>query len=94
MSDPDWRMDFARHLSGVTFHWKRYQRWSETWDHDHCSGCWAPFSEDRDDTLHEGYATGDDGPRGAEYHWVCATCFSDLKPELGWSSPDEPNPAS
>ena len=88
---PDWRLDNARHLAGRTLHRRSYTRWSETWDHDHCAACWAKLAEgDVSDALHEGYATGGDDARGAGYDWVCETCFSELKPELRWTSPDDP----
>jgi len=41
-----WRIDNARLLKGVGLKFRRYIRWSETWDHDHCAACWAKFSEE------------------------------------------------
>ncbi|MBM3814552.1 MAG: hypothetical protein FJW20_23240 [Acidimicrobiia bacterium] len=32
-------------MRGFVFRWQRYRVVSEAWDHDHCSGCWAKFSE-------------------------------------------------
>jgi hypothetical protein len=85
---PDrWRLGNARHLSGLVLRFRRYTRWSESWDHDHCAACWAKFAEDDGlDQLHEGYATGPDYPKGAGYDWVCPTCFADLADVLGWRS--------
>ena len=95
MTDVDWRLDNARRLAGFTLHRGRYRRWSETWDHDHCAGCWAKFSAlNEPDTLQEGYTTGDDDPKGAGYDWVCETCVTQLAPLLGWSSPDQPATSS
>ena len=93
MSDPpDWRLDNARHLAGFALRRRRYQRWSDDWDHDHCAACWAKFAQgDEPGILREGYATGEDDPRGAGYDWVCETCFAELQPELGWTSPDTPD---
>ena len=82
--EDDWRLDFAKgHLTGASFRWKKYYRWSETWDHDHCSACWATFSlHDGGDYLKEGYAV----TAGEDYAWVCAKCFDDLKDNLLWSA--------
>jgi hypothetical protein len=64
---------------------RRYSKWSETWDHDHCAACWAKFAEfDSVDIQHEGYATTDDYSKGACYEWVCLTCFAHLKDEMKW----------
>jgi hypothetical protein len=81
-----WRVDFAHRLAGVKRHKRQYARYSETWDHDHCAACMAKFAElDGPDILHEGYATGDDDVKGANYEWVCAKCFTELQPVLGWT---------
>ena len=83
----DWRLVTARDLAGLTFHWARWHRPSETWDHDHCAGCWAKFMEESyPGVLHEGWTTGDDWPSGPEAEWVCPTCFEELKPFLGWTA--------
>ena len=87
-TDPDkqWRIDNARLLKGVRLQFRRYTRWNETWDHDHCAACWATFAEyDGPDFQHEGYATCDDYPRGACYDWICQSCFADLKEDMGWT---------
>jgi hypothetical protein len=87
--DLNWRLDNARHLARATRHWRPYNRWSETRDHDHCAACWAKFTETAcPDTFQHEYATGDDHPNGARYDWVCRTCFDDLKSALKWTSPD------
>jgi hypothetical protein len=86
-----WRIDNAKHLKGVRLQFRRYRRWSESWDHDHCSGCWAKFAEfDGPGIQHEGYATGDDYHLGAEYEWVCRECFEDLRNDLDWTAPSDP----
>jgi hypothetical protein len=87
MSDPDkqWRIDNAEHLKGLCLQFRPYTRWSESWDHDHCAGCWAKFAEfDGADIQHEGYATCADYPKGACYEWICITCFEDLKNDMQW----------
>jgi hypothetical protein len=84
---PDWRIDNARDLAGLTLHLRRYVRWSESWDHDHCLACNAKFGEDdQPETLHEAFATGPDYPKGAGYEWICPTCFADLARALDCSS--------
>lgn len=86
-SDKQWRIDNASHLKGLRLQFLRYARWSDSWDHDHCAGCWAKFAEvEGPDIQQEGYATRDDYPKGACYEWVCQTCFDDLKDEMGWSA--------
>ena len=68
-------------MSGVSLCWRTYRRWSETWDHDHCSFCWARFAEPDlvPDALHAGYSTLD------EYRWVCQQCFGDFHQRFEWS---------
>lgn len=81
-----WRIDNASHLKGIGLQLRRYTRWSESWDHDHCAGCWAKFAEfDGPDIQHEGYTTCDDYRLGACYEWVCQKCFEDLKNEMNWT---------
>ncbi len=75
----DWRIDNAKHTKGATLCFKKYVRWSDTWDHDHCVACWAKFMESGADVLTEGYATED------SYHWICSDCLRDLKDEMGWT---------
>ena len=87
--DKQWRKENASaHLKGQRFRFKRYTRYREDWDHDHCAACWAKFAEpghiDEPDIQHEGYATTEEYKLGADYAWVCVQCFSDLKDDLGW----------
>ena len=78
--DNDWRLQGqGAYLKGVSLCWKKYARYSESWEHDHCEFCWAKFMEaDYPDVLHEGYATEDN------YRWVCEQCFEDFKDLFGW----------
>lgn len=86
-SEKQWKTDNASHLRGLRLEFRRYVRWSESWDHDHCAACWATFAEGAGpDVQQEGYATGDDYPRGACYDWVCQKCFVELKEDMGWSA--------
>ena len=84
--EDDWRFQNASGLKDQKFKWKKYTKWSEKWDHDHCSGCWATFSEiAAPDHLYEGYASLE-GKRKADYYWVCRDCFDFLKEKLNWSA--------
>jgi hypothetical protein len=78
----DWRIDFAKGLKGYSFRWKRYYRWSEEWDHDHCAACAATFALGYG--LEEGFAVTEEYPHGADYDWVCKECFDDLREIMGW----------
>ena len=75
----DWRIDTAKRIKGASLRFQKYQRYSETWDHEHCVGCWAKFLESKvsPDILIEGYVTEDD-------HWVCSQCFDDLREVMDW----------
>ena len=85
-----WRIDSAHWLKGLRLQFLPYTQPSESWDHDHCDSCGAKFAEfDGPDILHEGYTTCDDSKWGACYHWVCVTCFNDLKDDMGWSVADD-----
>ncbi|MEO8658335.1 MAG: hypothetical protein ABI693_07680 [Bryobacteraceae bacterium] len=85
--DPDkqWRIDTGWYLKGATLRKQRWTARSDDWDHDHCSCCWAKFAEwHSPEILDEGYTTTDRHEHGAGYHWVCATCFIDLKIDMQW----------
>ena len=77
---PDWRIDNAKRLHGERFIRKNYHRKNASWDHDHCEACWDKFMEDGPNgTLSEGYVTAEGD------HWICPTCFEELRESLGWS---------
>jgi hypothetical protein len=81
----DWRLNNVKGLQGLRFQRKRYTKWSDSWDHDHCAACWAKFAEfDSPGIQNEGYATCDDYKHGADYDWVCVPCFSDLRDQMQW----------
>jgi hypothetical protein len=78
----DWRLGGQdRYLRGAALVWKPYHAWSETWEHDHCSFCWAKFMdpnfsdaarqliEENPEVLTEGYTTTAEHEHGADYHW-------------------------
>jgi hypothetical protein len=86
-ADKQWRIDNASRLRGLRLQFRRYTRWSENWDHDHCAACRAKFAEfDGPDIQREGFATCDDYSKGALYEWVCRTCFDDLRDDMRWSA--------
>jgi hypothetical protein len=78
----DWRMTGQdSYLRGVKLFWRKYTRYSETWDHDHCEFCLAKFMvEDHPGVLHKGYSTED------QRYWVCKSCFEDFKERFEWES--------
>ena|SRR5215468_7130266 len=57
-----WRLDFAKHLEGVTLRYQKYKRWSASWDHDHCAACWATFAEFDGDNENDSYPERDGEP--------------------------------
>ena len=63
-----------KYLSGLVFEKKRYQKYSETWEHDHCEFCNAKFSEDPSlECFHEGFSAKEN------YYWGCENCFDFFK---------------
>jgi hypothetical protein len=95
--DTDWRLNGQEgYLQDAVLVRKVYRTFSETWDHDHCSFCWATFAEpdevdsfrsdpaDPREVLTEGYTTTSDHPRGGDYYWICARCFNDFVARFGW----------
>ena len=74
----DWRIDNAKRTFGAVLKLTKYTRPSESWDHDHCEGCWEKFMESGPPgPLTEGYVTEDN-------RWICAECFSELKEKMQW----------
>jgi hypothetical protein len=62
------------YLKSLPLWWKKYTRYRDDWEHDHCQFCWAKFmEEDYPEVLQEGYATEDN------YRWICEECFEDFK---------------
>ena len=87
----DWRLERLEEqefLHGIRLRHALYRQYSPCWDHDHCAGCWAKFSEhedEREPTLSEGYTTCSDFEHGSEYWWVCPECFLLFKDVMRWS---------
>lgn len=82
----DDRLDNVKRLKGQKFRWKTYKMPRPDRDHNHCAACWAKFAEfGGSDILHEGYAITEAYDKGADYEWVCQSCFEALKDRLQWS---------
>ena len=74
----DWRLQGQeKYLKGLPLVKKRYEKYRDGWDHDHCEFCWRKFSERAED-LNVGYATDDN------YHWICEQCFIDFNNMFQW----------
>jgi len=88
----DWRLQHLQtqpYLRGVIFERMAYKARRAGWDHDHCVGCWAKFAEHDSDVEpieREGYTTTADYRNGAQYDWICLTCFADFKDAMGWTT--------
>jgi predicted Fe-S protein YdhL (DUF1289 family) len=74
----DWRAENAKRTKGAVLAFKKYVRPRQTWDHDHCTGCWKKFMESGTGALTEGYMTAD----GRD--WICTDCFKDLEEAMEW----------
>src|SRR6266699_2571982 len=54
----EYKLIQLKRLEGLTFELRRWETPLDSWDHDHCHGCWAKFGElDGPDILHVGYCT-------------------------------------
>jgi hypothetical protein len=81
---------------GTEFVRKPYRAPSEKWDHDHCEFCGAKFMDPNYSDRHRrvieadpeiltaGYTITDEHEKGAEYYWVCPSCFDDFGEEFRW----------
>jgi len=79
MMSNDWRLQGQEEfLKNATLCRKKYTKYRDDWDHDHCEFCGEKFSERADD-MNEGYVTRD------EYHWVCDQCFADFRQMFNWT---------
>lgn len=84
-SSKDWTGKRYDPFRGIRLRRKSYKAPRPDWDHDHCVICWAKFAEfEGPEILHEGYATTAESKWGEDYHWVCPTCFDDLRNIFGW----------
>ena len=74
----DWRIDNAKWTRGALLRFQKYTPPKPDWDHDHCAGCWAKFTQSGAPNIQtEGYVTEDN-------RWICAECFRDLHEVMGW----------
>lgn len=63
---------------------KKYYKYRDGWEHDHCEFCSTKFSESAPDSLRNGYVTDDN------YHWICEPCFNDFKNKFNWQTVAHP----
>ena len=77
----DWRRQGQeKYLKSLALTWKKYIKFRDDWDHDHCEFCSHKFMEEGNtECFHEGYATSDN------YRWICKECFEDFRGEFDWS---------
>ncbi len=74
----------ARRAGFVRKPWRKPQ---ESWDHDHCTGCWAKLAEPDmagADIQHEGYARTATETRSPDPEWVCIECFRLFREAMAW----------
>lgn len=77
MNNKDWRLQGQeKYLQDKVFIKKKYQKFNDKWEHDHCEFCWEKFSEENSNDLKIGFATLDN------YRWICEKCFNDFKVHL------------
>ena len=68
-------------LRSLTFRLRRYEAPTPDWDHDHCYGCLAKFSEfDGDDIQHEGYFTTVPAQESSHADVAGLTCVGEPTP--------------
>ena len=75
------------YLRGAAFVRKPYRAHREGWDHDHCAGCWVTFAEPGsgvEGAISDGFATTSAYVHGAEYEWICPSCFGLFGAAMGW----------
>jgi hypothetical protein len=64
----------------VPLYHKKYVKYSEEWEHEHCEFCSVEISE-YEDGLNEGYCTED------KKFWICA--FDDFRESFNWKVTEE-----
>jgi hypothetical protein len=85
VSESDWRFLNVEFLRGQKFRFKRYEPPTPEWKHAHCSGCWAKFmGMDDPEVERSGYAVTSDCEKGADYYWICSSCFAAFQDQLDW----------
>ncbi len=74
----DWRLQGQEtYLRDKTLYHKKYVKFSDEWEHEHCEFCGEKISE-YDGDLNEGYCTED------EKYWICKECYNDFKETFNW----------
>ena len=81
----DWRLQGQKKtLDGRVWTRKKYKKYKDAWDHDHCEFCSEKLMEAAPaGVLDEGYSTDHD------YYWVCVRCFDDFKEMFSWTVASE-----
>lgn len=75
----DWRLQGQeKYLMESNLVFRKYKKYSEEWQHDHCEFCSLKFSENPKFGAIKGYSTLDG------YRWVCSSCFHDFKERFKW----------
>ncbi len=74
-----WIKEIIDTYDGVALYRKKYSRYSESWDHDHCDICSQKLMEaPGQDIENEGYSTDD------SYNWICIGCANKYGPFAKW----------
>jgi hypothetical protein len=75
IEEDDWRLrKQMEYLYETELKKMNYERYSVTWDHDHCEFCWKKLMYPSD----IGYCTLD------RHRWICEECFEDFKGMFKW----------
>lgn len=78
IEENDWRLQGQEeYLKGKKLYYKKYKKYSERWEHEHCEFCSEKISEYKGD-LNYAYCTKD------EKYWICEECFNDFKELFKW----------
>ena len=82
-------------LVGAVLRWKRYRRWTGTWQLGRCELCGAGFTEGGTPGLNSGYSVVGGGPAGQDdYCWICAICYEMQRDHFCWTVLDTRGTAS
>lgn len=73
----DWRLfNQKNYLKDQRLKFQSFVIEHESWDHDHCSFCFARISPY---DIEVAYCT-EDG-----HHWICPDCYEDFKDQFNWT---------
>ncbi len=68
-----------KYLKGITLRWRKYAKFRDDWERDHCEFCGSKFMENPGPEIQtEGYTPPD------TYRWIYKTCFEDFKDMFEW----------